>query len=508
MNRRHFVRNTVTAAVAASLPANRAFAALLGPSATVEADVDAISGDGAEATLKRAAVQELADSLRGNLLLPGHAAYDEARRIRNASISKYPALIVQCEGVSDVRNAVDFARESNLLTAVKCGGHSHSGKSTCNGGMMIDLSTFRSVHVDPAAKVAHVSGGSLLGDMDHETMSFGLVTTAGTVSHTGVGGLTLGGGFGRLARRFGLSLDNVRGYEIVTPDGQFQRASPAENPDLYWGLRGGGGNFGVVTSFEFQLHEMQREVIGGTVTFPIEQARQVLDFYADYSLEAPDELALDLVMLGSDPSSNIVNLGPGSVINLNVCYSGPHDRAEPILKKIRSAGKPVIDSIGPIDYVAIQKRGDVSDPRALGSYTKSGLSSDLTPAFIDAIVSGFEASEGRSTIFAFQQCGGAIGRVAPDATAFPHRNINYVPLVIIDWPIDSDASEDIAWLKSYWKTIEPYSQGFYTNDLIDETQEEVNRNYMGNYPRLVALKNKYDPNNLFRLNANVIPTVS
>ncbi|MDH4256535.1 MAG: FAD-binding oxidoreductase, partial [Gammaproteobacteria bacterium] len=287
MNRRRFLRNSLATAVAASLPARDGLAALLGPSAKVAADIDAITGDGAEITLGRAAVQELADSLRGNLLLPGHEAYESARHVINASIDKHPALIAQCRGVADVQKAVDFARESSLLTAVKCGGHSHSGKSTCNGGLMIDLSTHRHVHVDPKAKIARVSGGSLLGDMDHESMSFGLVTTAGTVSHTGVGGLTLGGGFGRLARRYGLTIDNVRGFELVTPDGQFRRANASENPDLYWALRGGGGNFGIVTSFEFQLHEMDRTVIGGIVGFPINEARQVLEFYADYSLEAP-----------------------------------------------------------------------------------------------------------------------------------------------------------------------------------------------------------------------------
>jgi len=499
MNRRRFLRNSLASAVAASLPAKEGLAALLGPTAKVSSDIDAVTGDGAQVTLKRAAVQELADSLRGNLLLPGHDAYDQARRVINASINKHPALIAQCRDVADVRKAVDFARESSLLTAVKCGGHSHSGKSTCNGGLMIDMSTFRHVHVDPKAKIAHVAGGSLLGDMDHETMSFGLVTTAGTVSHTGVGGLTLGGGFGRLGRHFGMSIDNVRGFEVVTPDGQFRRANPNENPDLYWGLRGGGGNFGVVTAFEFQLHEMDRRVIGGMVGFPISEARQVLDFYADYSVDAPNELGLEMVMVGSNPES--------SLITLAVCYSGRHSDMDPILKKIRSAGTVVVDTVGTMDYVALQKSGDVDDVRAIGSYTKSGFSEFITPDFIDTIVRKFEAREGRNTVFATQHCGGAIKRVAPDATAFPHRNINYIPLLIIDWPIDSEPAEHIAWLKETWKEIEPHIQGFYTNDLIDESQHQVNENYLGNYDRLVELKNRYDPTNLFRLNANVIPTV-
>jgi FAD/FMN-containing dehydrogenase len=497
MNRRRFVQRSVAAAMAASLPHGRALGAVLSPTMSVDADVVAVTGDGTSVTLKRAAVQELGESLRGDLLLPGHEAYEEARRVFNASISKHPALIVQCKGVADVRRAVDFARESNLLVAVKCGGHSHSGKSTCDGGMMIDLSPLRSVRVDPLARVAHVSGGSLLADMDHETMDFGLVTTAGTVSHTGVGGLTLGGGYGRLARRFGLSLDNVRSFDVVTPDGRLRRADAEQNPNLYWGLRGGGGNFGVVTSFEFELHEMQREVIGGAIAFPLEQARGILEFYAEYGLEAPEELSLDFVMVSGART--------GSAVAFNICYSGPHGRADGVLDTIRSAGTPIFDDVRVMDYVAIQKSGDVSDPRAIGSYTKSGFSREITPGFIDAIVTGFEAHAGRTTTFAFQHDGGAINRVASDATAFPHRDINFTPLLVIDWPIDADPAEHIAWLRAYWSTIEPHTQGFYTNDLIDETQEQVNANYLGNYARLVALKNEYDPTNLFRLNANITP---
>ncbi len=458
----------------------------------VDADIDAVTGDGRRITLGRAAVQELGDSLRGDLLLPGHAAYEEARHILNASINRHPALIVQPTGVADIRYAVDFARDSELLLAVKCGGHSHSGKSTCDGGMMIDLSRMRGVRVDPHARVAQVAGGSLLGDMDHETMAFGLVTPAGTVSHTGVGGLTLGGGYGRLARRFGLSLDNVIGYDIVTPDGQLRRADHEQNPDLYWALQGGGGNFGVVTSFDFRLHEMQREVIGGQIAFPVEQARQVLEFYGEYAPSSPDDLSLDFALVDAGLA--------GSVVGMSICYSGPQNRFEPILAKLRSAGTPLFEDVGTWDYVALQKSGDISDPRAIGSYTKSGFSTGLTPAYIDAIVTGFEASSGRNTTFAFQHDGGAINRIPADA------NINFTPLLVIDWPIDSDPASHIAWLKSYWATIEPHIAGFYTNDLIDETQQQVNENYLGNYDRLVAIKNKYDPSNLFRLNANIVPS--
>ncbi len=499
MNRRRFVQASLATAVAVSVPLSRIYSAVFSASMNVDADINAITGAGAEVTLKKTAVQELADSLRGNLLLPGHEAYEGARRVLNASIDKRPALIVQCMGSADVKNAVDFARGSNLLVAVKCGGHSPSGKSTCDGGLMIDLSTLRSVRVDPKARIAHVSGGSYLGDMDHDTMAFGLVTTTGTVSHTGVGGLTLGGGFGRLGRRYGLAIDNVRGVDIITADGQFHRANAEENQDLYWGVRGGGGNFGVVTSFEFQLHPMEREVIGGTVAFPFSEAKSVLNFFADYAANAPDELYLD-GGITSDPQQ-------GSSVWLNICYSGPKNQAEKIVNPIRNVGTPIFDSIRAIDYVALQKSGDISDPRVKGFYMKSGFASVITPGMIDVIVDGFEENPERGTTVAFQHAGGQIGRVAKDATAFAHRYVKHDTLLMMGWPVEIDATEHVRWLKQYWTTIEPHTYGFYTNDVADESQQKIQKNYQGNYGRLLALKNKYDPTNLFRLNANIVPTV-
>ncbi len=292
MNRRDFCVSSVAAAVAAAL-AGRSVMAAVTP---IETDIQAVSGSGGKITLEKSGLEELRKSLRGALLLPGQPGYDEARRVLNASIDKHPALVVQPSGTADVRTAVSFARQHGLLLAVKCGGHSYGGKSTCEGGMQIDLSRMRGCRVDPVGRTARVVGGSLLGDLDHEAMALGLVTTAGTVSHTGVGGLTLGGGFGRLARRFGLTVDNLLSVDIVTADGRLLRASADENPDLFWGVRGGGGNFGVVTSFEFRLHPMARQVVGGDLTFPISRARELLDFYAEYAATAPDELYVDAGM--------------------------------------------------------------------------------------------------------------------------------------------------------------------------------------------------------------------
>ncbi|MCH7830998.1 MAG: FAD-binding oxidoreductase [Proteobacteria bacterium] len=499
MNRRRFVQSTVAAAIAAALPIRHSYAAILSGSMKVDADINAITGAGAEVTLRRAAVQEFGDSLRGNLLLPGHEAYEEARRVLNASINKHPAIIVQPKGMADVRNAVVFARESNLLVAVKCGGHSPSGKSTCDGGMMIDLSLLRSVRVDPGRRIAQVSGGSWLGDMDHDTMVFGLVTTAGTVSHTGVGGLTLGGGFGRLARRFGLAVDNVRGVELVTADGKFMRAYPDENPDLYWAVRGGGGNFGVVTNFEFQLHPMQRQVVGGTIGFPMSQAKQILNFYAEYSASAPDELYMDGGLISSP--------GEFSGAMIHVCYSGPMSKAESILAPIRKAGTPIFDNIAPVDYVALQKSGDIDDPRARGTWMKSGFVSEITPAMIDVIIAGFVEHPERRMFVIWQHAGGAINRVPTAATAFAHRYVKHDTLFLMNWAIGVDPAPHIQWLREYFATVQPFTHGFYTNDVMDESQRTVNRNYQGNYERLARLKTRYDPTNLFRLNANIVPDV-
>jgi hypothetical protein len=419
--------------------------------------------------------------------------------VLNASIDKHPALVVQPSGAADVRTAVRFARQHNMLLAVKCGGHSYAGKSTCEGGMQIDLSRFRAVRIDPDARIAYVAGGSLLGELDHEAMSVGLVTTAGTVSHTGVGGLTLGAGFGRLARRFGLALDNVRGVDIVTADGRLLHASAEENPDLFWGVRGGGGNFGVVTTFEFALHPMSRQVIGGEIVFPISRARELLDFFANYSPGAPDDLYCDAVM--SAPPG-----GKDGVFLIEVCYSGPAGDADRVLAPLRKLGKPLKDSIKPVDYVQLQRSGDRTDPRNEGQYLKSGFIDDFPPGLVTALMDGFQPDPGRSTTVFFQHSGGAIGRVAPDATAFPHRRSKLNMFAVVTWPMDSDAAPHIAYVKDYWARLQPFTDGYYTNEVAFEPQRQVDENYQGNIGRLTELKNKYDPTNLFRLNANVKPT--
>ena len=498
MNRRRFIRNSLAASLAAALPAGTAWAVSLRHTPTaVTGDINAVTGAGEQLTLKQAAVQELSDSLKGKLLLPGVEGYDEARMLLNPDFDKHPALVVQPTGAADIGNAVSFARENGLLLAVKCGGHSASGQSSCDGGMQIDLSHLRGVRVDPSARTARVEGGSLLGELDHESMAYGLVTTAGTVSHTGVGGLALGGGFGRLGRRFGLTLDNALEYDLVTADGQLRHASPDENPDLFWGLRG-GGNFGVVTSFLFRLHPMQRQVSLGRFAFPFAEAKQVMNFFAEYADSAPDELQVD-GGIGGGPGQD-----PG--VFLAVVWSGDPARTEDIFAPIRKAGTVVSETVAPMDYVALQRSGDYDDPRAFSGYMKSGFTGKLTPALVDDLVDNFEHRPDRATRVVFQQSGGAIGRVAPDATAFAHRESKHNMLSFVSWKFGDDGSEHVRYIKSHWANVEKYTRGFYTNDLFGEGQAVVNANYRGNYPRLLELKKRYDPTNLFRLNANVRPT--
>ena len=502
MKRRTFLRTSFGAAAAATLPFPRGLEAAYRPVPKVPADLQAITGDGREITLTSDAIADLAARLKGRVLMAGDNGYDGARQVLNPSFDKRPALIAQVTGAADIRAAVDFARESDgLLLAVKCGGHSFSGKSTCDLGMMIDLSPFRNVRVDPIAQRARVTGGSLLGQLDHEAMAYDLVTTMGTVSHTGVGGLVTGGGFGRLARRFGLAVDNLMSVDVVTADGDFVRASADENPDLFWGVRGGGGNFGVVTSFEFRLHAMQRQVLAGQIMYPISRVREVLSLYNEYGPQAPDELQVDCVVV----------LPPGGapgVAGFGICYSGPPSQADRVLAPLRRLGTPIQDTVQGTDYVALQRSGDTEDFRAQASYLKSGFVRDVPVGLIDAIADGIEGHPGRMTQLVFVQGGGSISRVPNQATAFAQREEFANLLCIVGWPYPTDGSEHIAWIRQFWPALEPFTRGFYTNDLeSDATAEAINANYRGNFNRLVAVKNRYDPNNLFRLNANVEPSV-
>ena len=496
MRRREFMSSALFAA--GSLAAFE-FTSSLARSGPIP-DIAAITSDGRGVTLRGADVLDLARRLHGQLLLAGDAGYEEARHLLNPSFDKHPALVVQPVDVSDIQAAVNFAREHELLLAVKCGGHSHSGQSTCERGMQIDLKKFRGVQLDAAARRVSAKGGTLLGQIDRETMAQGLVTPLGTVSHTGVGGLTLGGGFGRVARRFGMAIDNLESMDVVTANGELLHASKSDHPDLFWGLRGGSGNFGIVTNFEFRLHPMQREVIAGKLTFPFTKARDVLAMYADHAPAAPDDLYFDPVFV----------LPPGGapgVAQLEVCYSGPAKDAERVLAPLRKVGTPLGDSVKAMDYVDLQRSGDISDPRALATYLKGGFISAVPGELIAALVDGLQGDPRRVTALFFQHCGGACSRVPEDATAFANRYALANMMIMSGWPPDAtDSADHIAATRRHWSTLEKFTRGFYVNDMAREaTASDINANYRGNYARLVALKSKYDPSNLFRLNANVQP---
>lgn len=500
MRRRTFIQSTVAAAAALSVPRRPAFATAFRVMPQRPSDVEAVTGDGQRVILTGQSIADLRARLRGSVLLAGDPGYDQARQILNPSFDKRPALIIQPTGAADVRTAVNYARENKgLLLAVKCGGHSASGQSTCDKGMQIDLSRFRDVRVDPTARRAWVTGGTLLGAVDHEAMAYGLVTPLGTVSHTGVGGLVTGGGFGRVARRFGLSVDNLQSVQVVTADGELRRASATENPDLFWGVRGGGGNFGIVTSFEFRLHPMQRRVVGGDLVFPLAKARDVLSMFAEYGPQAPDDLDFSCVVA-------IPPGGKDGVVLVPVCYSGPESGAERALAPIRKLGTPLADRITAMDYIAVQKSGDITDPRAEGQYLKSGFISTFPPALVSAIVERLQGHPARSTAVFFQLGRGAIARVPSDTTAFSQRDVLANMLAAVGYKHGEDPTAHIQWIKQFWTGLEPFTSGFYVNDLeLEHSAAAIRANYRRNHERLVAIKTKYDPANLFRLNANIKP---
>jgi FAD/FMN-containing dehydrogenase len=343
-----------------------------------------------------------------------------------------------------------------------------------------------------------VSGGSLLGELDRESQFFGLATTAGTVSHTGAAGLTLGGGFGRLGRRFGLSCDNLESVDVVTAGGQFLRASKDENRDLFWGLRGGGGNFGIATGFEYRLHEMGPTILGGPIIFPFSQARDLLEFFVEFSATAPDELNMDCVIVAPP--------GAKPMAMMEICYSGDIARGEKVIAPIRKFSKPLADQIKPMPYVKLQTAADEANAAGRNYYVKSGFVEKTVPGLFDALLAGYSPDPGRATVVVLQQLGGAIGRVRSDATAFPHRGAHFDLLALAGWDDASQTERHTAWIKGYWTALEPYTRGFYFNTSIGDSQEKVRANFAGNYPRLVQLKDRYDPGNLFHLNANVQPS--
>ena len=491
MKRRYFCKTAVATGVVAALPFSRVLA--LGQ---IQSDLQAITLSGGETVLEKAAVTEFAESLKGELLANGDPGYDTARMIWNGMHDRHPALIARCAGIEDVSKAVTFARERELLLAVRGGGHSFPGKSVCEGGLMIDLSTINRVEVDAQGQRARVGGGALLLDLDQATQAHGLATTTGVVSHTGVGGLTLGGGFGRLNRKFGLTIDNLISVNMVTADGQIRRVSADENPDLFWGIRGGGGNFGVVTDLEFALHPAGPDMLGGAVMWPESQAREVLEFWAEYATGLSDELYVAPFMIAGEDGAGIVGM--------DILYVGDPAAGEKELAPLRQFGNPAEDVVGMVNYIATQTALDEASAHGQRYYIKTGMVGTYTQGLVDAMVDSFRPLPGYELFF--HTAGGAVSRIPEDATAWPHRRAETMIGIFLGWTDPAEDEDKIRVLKEWWSALEPHTGGYY-NNLREESDNKTVANYGPAYRRLVELKNTYDPTNLFRLNANIKPTV-
>ena len=418
-------------------------------------------------------------------------------------IDKRPALIARCRGVADVINSVRFARTHDLLVAVRGGGHNLAGNAVCDGGLMIDLSLMKGVRVDPARRTASAQSGLIWGEFDHETQAFGLAVTGGQISTTGIAGLTLGGGWGYLARQHGLTCDNLLSVDLVAAKGEFLTASATEHADLFWGVRGGGGNFGVATSFEYQLQPVG-SVLAGVVAYPIAKANEVLRRFREVTGPAPDELASAIVL---------VTFPDGTpVVAMVVCYNGPIEKGEPVLKPLRTIGSPLMDQIDSMPYTAAQKLIDGFYPPGLQNYWKSNFLKEISDGAIDTITA-YCAKRPSPMCHGLieHQLGGAVSRVDREATAFNHRDVQYSFMSIGECATSAEAPGCVRWSREFWAAMQPYSTGsVYVNYLgqeADEGAERIKAAYgPEKYQRLVTLKNKYDPTNLFRLNQNIRPS--
>jgi len=446
---------------------------------------------------------------RGRLIGPGHGDYDAARAVWNGVIDRRPRLIARCIGAGDVVAAVRFARDHDLEIAVRGGGHNVAGTAVCDDGIVIDLSAMRGVHVDPTARTAWVQGGALWGDVDHETQAHGLATPGGIVSHTGVAGLTLGGGIGWLMRKHGLTVDNLLAVEVVTASGERLRASEDEHPDLFWALKGGGGNFGVVTSFEFRLHPVGPTVLAGPILWDASDAAEVLRFYRDFIRDAPDELGT-VVRFGTAPPFPVIpeHLHWRPVMMLGSCYAGPIEEGERLLRPLRACRPPLLDLVGPKPYTGLQSTLDPTVPHGWHYYWKATHLPELSDDLVDAVAEhAFAFSSPRSHVALFHMKG-AVSRVPEEATAFGHRQATHAITINAAWRPGEDFGErDTAWSRAFFAALGRFREGVYVNFLdADEGPARVREAYGDAiYDRLVAVKTRYDPDNVFHHNQNIRP---
>jgi FAD/FMN-containing dehydrogenase len=444
--------------------------------------------------------EQLASQLRGRVFLPDCPEYDRSRTVWNGSIDRRPALIVHCAGVSDIRHALSYAHAHNLAVSVKGGGHNVAGNAVCDGGLMIDLSLMKGIRVDPKRRTAQAQAGTIWREFDLETASFGLATTGGTVSMTGVAGLTLGGGFGWLMPKYGLTCDNLLSADVLLADGQFVTANEHDHADLFWALRGGGGNFGIVTSFEFQLHPVTT-VTAGFVVYPLDRVHEVLRFYRDYTATAPEDLTVYAVRM-SLPD------GTPAVV-LVVCYMGPDKAAQAVLRPIRDLGAPMADTIALMPYIDFQKSFDAGSPAGMHQYWKTNLMPELSDAALEIVEEAFKSMTSPYSFVFLEHLHGAVGRVPADATAFPHRNAKFNFTTMATWTNPPEAATHVEFARKHWTSMLPHSSsGGYVNYLSNDSDDELIRGTFGkNYERLAAVKAKYDPTNFFHLNQNVKPAM-
>jgi FAD/FMN-containing dehydrogenase len=460
-----------------------------------------------EVTLDEGALAELATSFRGQLVRPGDPDYDEHRRVWNGSIDRRPALIARCTGVADVIAALGFARATGLLVAVRGGGHSFPGLSVCDGGIVIDLGPMKGIRVDPEARTARAQAGVLWGELDRETQQFGLATTGGIVTHTGIAGLTLGGGIGWLQRKLGLTVDQLLSADVVTAHGELVRASETENADLFWGLRGGGGNFGIVTEFEYRLHPVGPIVVAGPVFWPMEKSPEVLRFYRDWVADAPDEL-MTIVIHRKAPATPFVpqELHGKLVVAVAACYAGPVEDGEKVLRPLKSFSSPVLDLCVPKPYVEHQAMFDPSFPHGWWYYVRACDVAELSDDVIDLTVEHSLRIGSPLTGFPIWQQGGAVARVDEDATAFGGRHAGYTFNISTITESADGFDEEREWSRGLWTALQPHHSTVYVNFLMEEGEERVRLAYGADrYDRLKALKRTYDPENVFRLNQNIAP---
>ena len=456
---------------------------------------------GKETVIEETAVEEFKSSLRGEMLRPGDGGYDEARKIWNGMIDKRPALIAQCSGVADVINSVNFARNNDILVSVRGGGHNYPGNCVCNDGLMIDLSKMTGVRVDPNNRTARAQGGTKWGAFDHETQAFGLATPGGTDPDTGIAGLTLGGGIGWLSGKYGLSCDNLISADVVTADGRFLTASATQNADLFWAIRGGGGNFGIVTSFEYQLHPVGPTVLAGSVVYPFDNVKEFLGFYSEFSGKMPDEMNI---------IASIATLPEGSkACTILVCYHGSIEEGERVLRPIREFGPPLADNIQPMAYTEAQKLA--AGVPGQQNYLKSHLMGQASANAIDTMVDHFERVTSPLSSIGFQQLGNASNRVESGETAFGHRDAWYEWMVTSIWLDPGESEVHIRWARECYQSMLPFSFGAYVNQVGTEAEEgadAIKAAFGDNFQRLATLKQKYDPTNLFSHNQNIRPRVS